>query len=445
MGKRKSKKNNPKYPRDRRGHRISRRKPESSDSDKMNTKYDEHLVNVNSEVEDIEEMDTTYVKKVNVNNPMLKHISDKKNKRIYNAHINVAGINLPLLHVNKSDKSACDNIYEMLNKQFNSMQVDMQWQFFDLVFIKRNDTYYIQLLSPYIKDTSKALGQDAYVGTHPIPNDTKLLNNLEIFVQKMIKDANLGEYIKFILDNNNIVRIYLDYYVGRPYTRSAFHKDTRFGHGFYTCLTFDIPNYEYVLGPELTHYNVFCGIRDENMQRQVFRPKIYGSYGQIGFNDPILIHSTPYTDVAERDENIFNVNIPVEILASYYEIEQHKSNRVAYTNSMRILPSRHRTLNKPKQANRPNFIRARFEMYQDLETLNRMIYGNESLEIYKTIEMNNDKFQETFSPSNVKNIVSDSPEFTDISHLNPAYLNTLFEAVCERAENAGGHKKLNKF
>ncbi len=372
------------------------------------------------------------------------------NRKIYNACINVSGINVPLFHVNNANtqqhRDLYSNIFAKLNTYYQMCsQPNENWQFIEYYFYLNEDgKYCIQIASPFVEGHQQTLK----TGLQPLPHDITLITELEQHIEKIIGDSNLGAYIKTLIENKYIVRIAMDFYTGRPISKNLFHKDTREGVGFYACLTFDIDETQRIPGPELTHYNIYCENKDALMKRQVIRPILYGAYAQIGFNDPILIHSTPYSGTAEDENGLFDDNyfIPVEILPSYVELEHYGVSERAKYGSMRVKSSKNRIRYEPTSNTRPDFLRCWFESFSpteqgtlDTTIINKFIYGNStSNKVYSIVCYDSDGINFILKPNtHVKNITEYAPYITSLENLQPSHLNNIFEEVCERVDNMG--------
>lgn len=384
----------------------------------------------------------------------------------YTANITLGRrVKFPLFNVNKARTENNINLYTYLFSELKKEQIlvgtqDKNWQFIEIMLRKDVSTnyYFLTVNSPFhnVDETLEIMP----TGNRPLAPDNVLLQNIILHMFNMIKNANMGSYIKHLLDSNKKVRVTMDYYVGRETSHSGFHKDTRERFGFYTTLTFDMGAKEIIPGPEITHYNVLCphNYTPEavNYKRQVVRPIIRGPFGTIGFNDLVLLHSTPYTETAENvlDANempttIFNVPIPFNLYPGYDVIDASDINselrqnpKYTETRHVSIKPSIHRTKYSTTATQRPTFIRCWFETF-NIDSSNHLDYvwahRAENPLSYGYLYYDETAFVAAMKPEHsVRNILKNEHiNIENYEDLSPDKLNKIFEQTCELVENMG--------
>lgn len=397
------------------------------------------------------------------NKPLFKRSTSLRQPRVtlneYNALVNLGNTKLPLFNVNRSTEMAYTNMYDYLfpklrEEQINAGIIEHNWKFIIIVLEKNTNTNEYILSAHYSLHNTEALP----TGTQPISNDIVLMDGILHHLSKVIKDASLGSYIKYLLDEGKKVKITLDLFVGRTLSHAGFHKDTREHTGFYTALTFNMKMGDKIPGPEMTHYNAMCPIneRDGNMinyKRKVVRPVIHGPYGTVGFNDMLLVHSTPFTHQAEQvllnangiPTTIFNVPVPFSIPQGYDEILAANPNISTIPDhfnikEMSIEPSFYRIPYYPANAERPSFIRCRFEALNDTENVDFLLErDNEARTSYGVMNFSESEFIAMIKPNKpIRNVLRGANINVDkYADLSPDMLNKYFEQTCELVENMG--------
>jgi hypothetical protein len=251
-------------------------------------------------------------------------------ENVYNYRAGFDDVNYPILNVNYEYKeyniARYAELFSNLHKLHNRVEAtDKNWQFVCIVIQSNGENYEYVAYKPYYTNLSETGSR--YLYNYEYNNELSELINYHI--SNVIYNANLGGYIREYLDKGEAVNISLDYYVGRTLGNAGWHTDTRRENSLYTNLTYN--NQADILGPEIAYYDNQCM---PFLNRTVFRPRINYPYGSAGFNDNIIIHSTPYTSEAESQNMLFNTYQSARILPNLKTIESIR--RYANENNISI-------------------------------------------------------------------------------------------------------------
>lgn len=269
----------------------------------------------------------------------LEQITDRDNTPVsevekYNYRAGFDTLNYPIMNVNYESDTSSQRMYRDFFEELDGLYERVgasgrNWQFVSIVIQKIGDKYFFIPYVPYYVALSEA--NNAIMPLMPGMYN-QLRTKINNHITNIVSNANLGKHIKEYLDNGEFIHISLDYYVARDLGQAGFHIDTRRGNSVYTHLIYN--NDRDILGPELASFSEECAYGPDDQPVSVFRPVVHFPYGSAGFNDNVIIHSTPYSNDAEYERGLFTDFQNASILPSVVELK--KIRKIAEKNGVSI-------------------------------------------------------------------------------------------------------------